>query len=120
MRSQDPVHGEEPLRGQESVRAEEVTRSAELRRPRIQQVELAPEVGGLPEVRAPELGELPGRRLRAMLMAGAEVLEWRRVLERGGIILVSEVLRGQGEFVEYEHYPKDEVYESGPRGQYYY
>jgi len=114
------VRSEEPLRGQESVRAEEVTRSAELRRPRIQPVELAPEVGGLPEVRAPELGALPGRRLRAMLMAGAEVLECRRVLERGGINLVSEVLRGQGEFVEYEHYPKNDVYDSGSRAQYYY
>jgi len=108
------------VRGQKSVRAEEVTRSAELRRPRIQPVELAPEVGGLPELRVPELGALPGRRLRAMLMAGVEVLECRRVLERGGINLVSEVLRGQGEFVEYEHYPKDDVYDSESRAQYYY
>lgn len=55
-----------------------------------------------------------------MLMAGVEALECRRVLERGGINLVSEVLRGQGEFVEYEHYPKDDVYDPESRAQYYY
>lgn len=55
-----------------------------------------------------------------MLMAGAEVLECRRVLERGAINLVSEVLRGQGEFVEYDHYPADDVYDSESGAQYYY
>ncbi|OGA48879.1 MAG: hypothetical protein A3G24_07465 [Betaproteobacteria bacterium RIFCSPLOWO2_12_FULL_62_13] len=74
----------------------------------------------MPELRVPEIGELPARRLRAMLMAGVEALECRRVLERGGINLVSEVLRGQGEFVEYEHYPKDDVYDPDSRAQYYY
>lgn len=62
----------------------------------------------------------PARRLRAMLMAGAEASECRRVLERGGINLVSEVLRGQGEFVEFEHYPKEDVYDPESRAQYYY
>jgi len=114
------VRSEEPLRGQESVRAEEVTHSAELRRTPIQQLELAPVIGGVPELRAPELGALPGRRLRAMLMAGVEILECRRVLERGGINLVGEALRGQGDFVEYEHYPKDDVYDSESGAQYYY
>ncbi|MBI4205114.1 MAG: hypothetical protein HY527_08815 [Betaproteobacteria bacterium] len=55
-----------------------------------------------------------------MLRAGVKALECRRVLERGGINLVSEVLRGQGEFVEYEHYPKDDVYDPDSRAQYYY
>jgi len=74
----------------------------------------------LPELRVPVIGELPARRLRAMLMAGVEALGCRRVLERGGINLVSELLRGQGEFVEYEHYPKDDVYDADSRAQYYY
>lgn len=55
-----------------------------------------------------------------MLMAGTEVLECRRALERGGINLVSEVLRGQGKFVEYDHYPTDDVYDGDSRSQYYY
>ncbi len=102
------------------MRAGEVKRSTGLRRPRIRQIECTPQAGRLPELRAPDLGALPGRRLRAMLMAGVEALECRRVLERGGINLVSEVLRGQGEFVEYEHYPKDDVYDSETGAQYYY
>jgi hypothetical protein len=53
-----------------------------------------------------------------MLAAGAEILECR--LERGGLNLVGEVLRGQGEFVEYEHYPRDDVYDSESGAQYYY
>jgi len=73
-----------------------------------------------PQLRVPDLGELSAERLRAMLSAGARALECRRVLERGGINLVSEVLRGQGQFVEYEHYPKDDVYDSDSRAQYYY
>jgi hypothetical protein len=84
------------------------------------QLRPAPWPVDLPELQVPAIGELPARRLRAMLMAGVEALECRRVLERGGINLVSEVLRGQGEFVEYEHYPKDDVYDPDSRGQYYY
>jgi hypothetical protein len=63
---------------------------------------------------------LPQSRLRAMLMAGAEVLECQRALARGGINLVSEMLRGEGEFIEYEHYPRNDVYDAESGGQYYY
>lgn len=55
-----------------------------------------------------------------MLMAGAEVMECYRVLSKADINLVSEVLRGQGEFIEYEHYPKDDVHDSDTGAQYYY
>lgn len=55
-----------------------------------------------------------------MLMAGTEVLECQRVLSGGGINLVSEVLRDQGEFIEYEHYPRNDVYDSESGAQYYY
>jgi hypothetical protein len=55
-----------------------------------------------------------------MLVAGAEALECQRVLSGGGINLVSEVLRDQGEFVEYEHYPKSDVYDPETGAQYYY
>ncbi|MBI2296103.1 MAG: hypothetical protein HYU76_08765 [Betaproteobacteria bacterium] len=55
-----------------------------------------------------------------MLAAGLEAQECCRVLKKGGLNLVGEVLRGQGEFVEYEHYPKDDVYDSESRAQYYY
>lgn len=72
------------------------------------------------ELSPPVLGALPKRRLRARVMAGAEVLECQRVLSRGGINLVSEVLRDQGEFVEHEHYPRSDVYDHESGAQYYY
>lgn len=58
--------------------------------------------------------------LFAMQRAGREYLESRRVLERAGLNLVSEVLRGQGEFVELEHYPRDDVFDPDTAAQYYY
>lgn len=69
---------------------------------------------------APSLEALPPQRLRAMLLAGVEALECQRVLRKGGLNLVGEVLRGQGEFIEFEHYPKDDVYDADSRSQYYY
>ena len=59
--------------------------------------------------------------LRAsMLAAGQEIRECYRVLEKAGLNVVGEVLRGQGEFVELEHYPRDDVFDSETCGQYYY
>lgn len=75
---------------------------------------------GHSEIAVPALAGLPRKQLRAMLMAGAEVMECYRVLSKADINLVSEVLRGQGEFIEYEHYPKDDVYDSDTGAQYYY
>jgi len=58
--------------------------------------------------------------LQAMRAAGAEVRECRRVLEKGGLNVVGEVLRGQGEFVEFDHYPADDVFDAATQSQYYY
>jgi hypothetical protein len=73
-----------------------------------------------PELREPELAKLPVPTLRAMLAAGLEAQECCRVLKKGGLNLVGEVLREQGEFVEYSHYPADDVYDPDTRAQYYY
>ena len=74
----------------------------------------------LPVPRAPDLAQLPRARLEAMRAAGAEVLECLRVLDKGGVDLVSEVLRGQGTFYELEHYPTDDVFDRESHAQYYY
>lgn len=66
------------------------------------------------------LVELGRERLEAMRAAGEEVRECRRVLLKGGLNVVGEMLRGQGEFVEYEHYPADDVYDAETHAQYYY
>ncbi len=77
-------------------------------------------VSAPPVMDVPALAALPKRRLLAMLMAGAEALECCRVLARGGLNLVGEVLRGQGAFVEYAHYPENDVYDADTHSQYYY
>ncbi len=55
-----------------------------------------------------------------MQAAAAEIAECYRVLDRGGLNVVGEVLRGQGTFYEMEHYPKTDVYDRDSHSQYYY
>lgn len=73
-----------------------------------------------PAPKVSNFSALPLPQLRAMLAAGLEAQECCRVLNKGGLNLVGEVLRGQGEFVEYSHYPVDDVYDEDSRAQYYY
>lgn len=73
-----------------------------------------------PVLLAPDLQRLPRARLEAMRAAGAEILECQRVLDKAGLDLVSEVLRGQGTFYELEHYPVDDVIDRDTQAQYYY
>lgn len=68
----------------------------------------------------PALASLPRAQLARLLAAGEEALECRRVLRRAGLNLVGEVLRGQREFVEYEHYPREDVFDDLSHAQYYY
>jgi hypothetical protein len=73
-----------------------------------------------PALCLPDFSGLNRGRLETMLAAGAEVRECQRVLERAGIDLVGEVLRGHGTFYELEHYPPDDVFDPGSYSQYYY
>lgn len=73
-----------------------------------------------PALASPDLRQLPRARLEAMRAAGAEVTECLRVLDKGGLDLVSEVLRGQGTFCELEHYPPEDVHDRDTHAQYYY
>jgi len=75
---------------------------------------------GPPSAAPLDLSLLPRERLEAMRAAGGEVLECMRVLRKAGLNLVGEVLRGQGTFREYDHYPKDDVYDAESHAQYYY
>ncbi|WP_157719027.1 DUF6969 family protein [Halopseudomonas salegens] len=43
-----------------------------------------------------------------------------RVLRKGGLNLVGEVLKGQGTFYEMQHYPLTDVYDRDTHAQYYY
>ncbi len=67
-----------------------------------------------------DLSLQPRARLEAMYAAGLEIAECYRVLRKAGLNVVGEVLRGQGEFVEMNHYPEDDVFDRETHAQYYY
>ena len=73
-----------------------------------------------PEPAAAWQGDLPRATLEAMLAAGREVLEWRRILAKSGDNLVGEVLKHQGEFYVLDHYPKGDVFDPESHSQWYY
>ncbi len=64
--------------------------------------------------------DLPREQLEHMAEAGARILECYRVLNKAGLNIVGEVLKGQGEFYELEHYPRDDVFDADTHSQYYY
>lgn len=64
--------------------------------------------------------ELSRMQLERMADAGVQIVECYRVLQKGGLNIVGEVLKGQGEFYELEHYPKDDVFDRETNSQYYY
>ena len=74
----------------------------------------------LPEVRIAEVGELSRLEREVMLDAGEEINECYRVLKKGGINIVGELLKDQGTFYELDHYPKGDVYDEETHAQYYY
>lgn len=56
----------------------------------------------------------------ALRAAACELRAATLALREGGLNVVGEVLRGQGEFVEMAHYPNDDVFDTLHRAQYYY
>ena len=75
---------------------------------------------GTPVLAPPPLASLPRGQLGAMRAAGLDVADCQRVLARGGLNVVGELLRGQGTFREYDHFPEDDVYDDESHAQYYY
>ena len=72
------------------------------------------------EVSMVDLKQLPREQLETMAIAGEQILECYRVLQKSGSNVVAEVLRGQGEFYEIDHYPAGDVYDSASHSQFYY
>jgi hypothetical protein len=94
------MRGQEPLRREEEVALQQAA--------------------GQPAFPPLALAGLPRARLAAMLRAGEEILECYRVLYRANLNIVGEILRGQGTFREYDHYPADDVHDAETHAQYYY
>ena len=58
--------------------------------------------------------------LHAMLKASGVVVDSCRALEKAGLNLVGECLKGQGDFYELSHYPADDVFDADSKSQYYF
>lgn len=58
--------------------------------------------------------------LTVMRDAGAEVLNCQRVLRKTSSNIVGEILRNQGTFFEWNHYPKGDAIDRETHSQYYY
>jgi hypothetical protein len=67
-----------------------------------------------------DLAALPRREIAGMAEAGGEIAEIRRVLGKTGENVVAEILRHQGAFYEWDHYPSGDVYDHESHAQYYY
>jgi len=66
------------------------------------------------------LAGLNKKQLGDMAAAGDQILECYRVLRKANANVVAETLKGQGDFFEWDHYPKGDVYDSDTGSQYYY
>ena len=66
------------------------------------------------------LDHLSPVELETMGEAGNRILECCRVLKKSDATIVGEVLKGQGEFYEWNHYPLGDVYDWDSHSQYYY
>ena len=67
-----------------------------------------------------KMANIPRTDLERMAEAGRQALDCIRVLGKTKDNLVGEVLSGQGEFFEWDHFPKGDVYDWETHSQYYY
>lgn len=59
-------------------------------------------------------------QLQLMADAGVSILECYRVMQKSSANVVGEVLKGQGDFFEWDHYPTGDVYDHETHSQFYY
>ena len=67
-----------------------------------------------------DIGRLSREQLGRMAAAGETVVDCVRVLAKSGDNIVGEVLRDQGEFLQWNHFPEGDVYDRDSGSQYYY
>lgn len=66
------------------------------------------------------ISEANPEQLQVQFEAGTHILECYRVLQKSSANVVGEVLQGQGEFFEWDHYPSGDVYDHETHSQFYY
>jgi hypothetical protein len=70
--------------------------------------------------RLPALASLPLARLELMAAAGQEMAAAERALARQGFNVVGRLLRDEGPFYAWDHYPTGDVFDSRHGAQYFY
>lgn len=70
--------------------------------------------------KAVDFPKLSLTELRGMSEAGREIRECYRALAKTGDNIVGEVLRDQGIFREWDHCPRDDIYDTVTHAQFYY
>jgi len=68
----------------------------------------------------PDLQGLSPDDLEIMRVAGLQILECYRVLQKSADNVVGEILRGNEPFVELDHFPPGDIYDPASHSQYYY
>jgi hypothetical protein len=63
---------------------------------------------------------LPAAHLELLADAAETLADCHRILAKTGHNVVGEVLRGEGAFTEWSHYPADDAYDPETHCQYYY
>ncbi len=58
--------------------------------------------------------------LENLLEAGRAITSAYRALDKAGLNLISECMRYEDEFIQYCHYPDDDVYDEDSKSQYYF
>lgn len=69
---------------------------------------------------APRFAEIGRDGLEDMVAAGEEVMEIERILAKTEDNVVGELLKGQGTFYEWNHYPDGDVYDADTGSQFFY
>ena len=72
----------------------------------------------IPSLRSP--AELNTELLDDLCQAATDESAAMRSLNRGGLNVVGEILKGQGTFYEMNHYPEEDVFDDKSHAQYYY
>ncbi|MDX1486043.1 MAG: hypothetical protein R3229_16345 [Alphaproteobacteria bacterium] len=80
----------------------------------------APEISIVESGFAADFGRLDDLALRALIAAGEEVLDIEARLAKTGDNVVGELLKGQGTFYEWNHYPDGDVYDPETGSQFFY
>lgn len=66
------------------------------------------------------LAQVDTKTLESMRTSGLEVIKWKKVMDKIGSNVISEIVPPSDPFIVREHYPYDEVFDSDTQSLYFY